>query len=624
MQYGIPNPIIVDTIEEKRRILKEQYEKTEKSYDSLMFPGEPKPNVLTMDELIERNKEGRHHPELLPSYFVKSDGDDTNDGTKDKPFKSLSRALETVKTGTIKRIMILDTLTGEHEPHHDKTSAFIIENTGEEEIIITGLYEYMGLEATNTHDSYKRVVRVSSNAHIKFEYICIKGGNAGSYLDEKYGGGILVMYGGIVTIGKDCDLSNNSASIGGGIAVLYGGILKVDGGKIYQNSAEHRGGGIYVGFNSVCDMKSGIISDNTAQNSGGGIYIDNSDIYVGYTVFIDHESGSFTQKINECLYRSTTADNNNPYPNTDKGIFLFKGGMILNNHSEDGGGVSIHNLGFFEMSGGQIAGNMASSGGGMYIHGGSCKLLNGIIIGNRAKGSGGGACVYYYDYKESNSDCKKVQISSLEIRGGVISGNIAGKSGGGIKIHANKTPECVNVTFSSGIISGNIAENDTGGGIDINGGSCLMTGNAILCGNIAKEYGGGICIKNDYSQDGYGIFILDENALISTNIVGMKFETKPEKEWIVVDASTVDISTGVIYENINVRKIEPPPGLGGGIYVCCAHCKISGGFIKNNIANKGGGVFVAAPLEFSVFKQSSGEITANAPEDVFQEKSNGE
>ncbi|MFP3090457.1 hypothetical protein LQZ21_09045 [Treponema sp. TIM-1] len=594
MIITIPNPIICKTREEKEALLKKR-EKEERKKLSKRIPWEcfaivdppwtPLPDIVTMDEFIEANSDGEFFPELLPSYYIKSDGNDCSDGrSKDTAFKTLSKAVEAAKTG-IKRITILDILTDESEKAGDPESVFIIKNSGPECITISGYvcsafrrtisWGDTGLSAKQTH---KRVLKITGNSHIRLLYITISDGN----MDASDGGGIL-LEGGSLILGKETRVMDNYAKKGGGIAVDKKGVLKMMsydkniGASIIRNHAQYNGGGVLVYNMGQFELVDGVISENkSTEFGGGGVYI--GDVY---------------------------------------GSFYMRGGIITTNKADHaGGGVTVSHEGYFEMTGGRILSNTAGFGGGLYIDGGSGKFMNGIISGNRAQWFGGG--VYIQHQRDD------LPVPSLEMSGGVIIGNTAFYSGGGIEVSCRQKTESVHLTVSSGIISGNIAEKDRGGGIYMYGGNGLITGNAVLCGNMAREYGGGVYIGKGFILDIIGNFILEGNAIISANIVGTDVIPQCEKEHTVLingEAVTLDLPQAAAW--------------GGGICIADADVDMRGGAIKANMANKGGGVFVASPEEIKKmdgsvdgscarpgvsarFTQSGGEISGNLMDDIYQ------
>jgi hypothetical protein len=579
-------PIICKTIEEKEQILK-QIEDDSKESSRLRSYRE----VLTVDELIEINRHCEYYPELLPSYYVKSGGNDRFDGlSEEKAFKTLARAVDAAKTG-IKRITVIGKLTDKSEQTRNAKSVFIIYNTGSELVTITGRTDHSGHSVSeaelSAEHAYKRVLKISGNSNLRVMNITISDG----HIKESAGGGILLDEGNLI-LGNEAKVVNNYAKEGGGIAVGSKGFLKMVSHdknmypSVSHNCAEWNGGGVFVYHKGKFELVNGVISSNKSESGGGGVCLGNAVEYGG--------------------------------------AFYMGGGTITANKTKySGGGIEVNQKGCFEMSGGKIIGNTADSGGGLSIDVGSCKLINGIIAGNRAIFGGGIYISYQYRYYNDRPP-------SLEMSGGTISGNTAVYSGGGVEILCSENTKSVIFTFSAGVISGNIAEEGRGGGIYMEGGSCLMTGNAVLCGNMSREYGGGVYIGIGFTTSILdGNFTIDGNALITGNLTGVDFiqHSEEKRTTSLIDVEDQEDSKDDQKPEKNSTKAD---AWGGGVCVADALFEMRGGTIKANQANKGGGVFVGSPDEikkkdrscahpgtFGRFIRNGGEITGNSADDIY-------
>lgn len=269
-----------------------------------------------------------------PDVYVSPHGDDTEgDGTQAKPFATLQKAFDVIKShndGTLSyTVHILGTLAGKSE---------LAADTAAQKIFITGT---AGVELLNN------IHTVGCTAPIEITNITIK--NASNF-------GLRVKDGANVTLGEGAVVSRCSR---GGVWIENGGTLTMKrGAKISENendvSNSKIGGG--VGNNGTFIMEGGEISGNRTSPSdihGGGVY--------------------------------------------STGTFIMKGGIISGNNTSTtysapgGGGVCI-NGGTFTMEDGTISGNAASSegkGGGVYVKSGSFTMTGGIISGNTAKLGGG-------------------------------------------------------------------------------------------------------------------------------------------------------------------------------------------------------------------------------------------
>jgi hypothetical protein len=535
----LPTPIIVNTVEEKKQMekkVKEKFEKEMAEYEKKMaewrkktgissilpfsiIPGLPPlgspshpeapPEILTVKELIERNKNEEYFPELVPSYYVRADGDDSNDGlSQEKPFRTLARALESAKQG-IKQITILGELNDTSENLNSPNSVFCIADSGREEILITG--DHAVLSAKNR---YKRVITITGDSHIRLKNIEVSGGNGrsggGICVSEESGANIRIKYregskysephnpqNGEMTKEElrerckdlifDLNPSKNESPDREPTVILDKGT------RITGNHATY-GGGIFVGAPHLLSMKSGRIENNTADY-GGGVYVEGGGIFVYVRASFIMSGGSVLQNEGGCgggIYITNGAS------------CAIEGGEISGNtadHDDDhghGGGIQIDNASC-KMNGGIISGNAAWLAGGVFIgDSGKFELSGGTIIGNmaysqdRLSGTGGGvylsACLY---------------LSLFEMTGGTIVGNYAADKGGGVYTNSDRAELGV-FRFSSGLISGNMSGEKGGGVMVADSSSLIMGNNAQLCGNYAKEKGGGIFLdeKSLFKREG--------------------------------------------------------------------------------------------------------------------------
>ncbi len=221
-------------------------------------------------------------------------------------------------------------------------------------------------------------------------------------------------------------------------------------------------------------------------------------------------------------------------------LTISEGALLTNNNRTTGYGGAVFASGAtVAMTGGEISGNRGLRGGGVGLSGSSMTISDGSITENEAEESGGGVGVF----KDSSLTVNGGKISNntahtgagisvggdttvevgtgdgkLIMEGGEISGNIAGAAGGGIYIQCQNT-----AVISAGTIANNTSEDSMfgGGGIYVNGtrsvgldvyqyGTLYIT-NAIITGNSADIYGGGIAgcstsTVNVYRKNGAYIY----------------------------------------------------------------------------------------------------------------------
>jgi hypothetical protein len=548
-----PQPIICKTIEEKEQLIREWDEKEKKWKDEHRFPlfSDPlplsyfyRPDVFTEAEHLERNKTEDFYQELLPRYFVCSEGNDLNDGlSQQNPFKTLGKALKTAKNGIIKRIEVVGMLSDKNEKNAGKLFAFNIDDTGNDEITICGQIIKKPGEETSYPSRLeavhaKQVISIASKnntSQIRLRNIAISGGKEGG----------MIIKNAKVIIGKGVFISENCLY---GICIDSGSSLVMEEGRVSDN----KGGGICMKSNALFDLKGGVISNNRPQISQrhvGGVSIHGRKSLFrmsGGIISYNQSSGHFGGGGVSITDEEWTFG---PHP-LDKA--MFDKFLKQEKKNED-----INNGSIFEMTGGSIIGNKAYQGGGVSIKSPCAfKLYNGVIMGNIAE-YGGGICVNELaQLKNYNKDDLPI---TFEMTGGYIMGNFAQESGGGISaIVSNVGPyESIRIVCKDGRITGN--KSIKGGGIYLPDGCCHLSGNVIVNDNIAK-YGGGAYIGHGFNIMRHTCFVIGGNAKISGNIAEF---------W------------------------------GGGICIADGVCIMSGGYIKENIAKDGGGVFPGTTEEIS-------------------------
>lgn len=266
-----------------------------------------------------------------------------------------------------------------------------------------------------------------------------------------------------------CDESSDQA------IKVNGGTLDIQGGALRNSSGKR----IVLVESGTLTMSGGYIVGGGSQgNPGGGIYVTN-------------------------------------------GTLSISGGVVAANRGNSGGGIYV-NSGELNISGGAVAGNEvinghSDNGGGIYVNSGTLNLSGGYVTNN---------------YKEcSCNDCRNdvnnthggggialANSSVMNMTGGYVTGNYSGLAGGGI--YAGFFGHNVRFTMSGGTIAGNCAELGEGGGLRIAGGTngvIQATNKVYITNNITNS-------NNDWG--GGGIFVQEKgnlsimNALITGNTAG--------------------------------------------------------------------------------------------------------
>lgn len=418
-------------------------------------------------------------------------------GTKEKPFESITEALSKIRTAANQRdyeIIVSGTLSGnftiDNLSTNDVNSLIIRGLNGNETDILDGnangsvltiltnvpiilrdIKITNGLIPNNSAGIYKggaisigsanyssTVLKLQSGALITGN-ISQYGQNNNSNINSAAG---IYSYSGTIYIEDGAKVINNTAKKNNTYSNLYaaGGIkgnnVTMNGGEISNNTTTSSGGGIYA---YKLTMNGGKISNNTA-NYYGGVYVSNgftlNDGIIsgnnGYAVYI--YGGTLT------MNGGTITDNpSSGVYNNNNCTFIMNDGEISNNrntNSSTGFGGGVYNRGTFIMNGGVITENTANHGGGIK-NDYQVTINGGKISGNTAYFGGG-------IYTSGGS-------TTLKITGGELSGNTASDKGGGVYNYDRST-----FTFEDGVFSDNTAPQ---GGAVFNDAS-----NFIIKGNI--------------------------------------------------------------------------------------------------------------------------------------------
>ena len=266
-----------------------------------------------------------------------------------------------------------------------------------------------------------------------------------------------------------CDESSDQA------IKVNGGTLDIQGGALRNSSGKR----IVLMESGTLTMSGGYIVGGGSQgNPGGGIYVTN-------------------------------------------GTLNISGGVVAANRGNSGGGIYV-NSGELNISGGAVAGNEvinghSDNGGGIYVNSGTLNLSGGYVT-NNYKECGCNDCRNDVNNTHGGGGIALANSSVMNMTGGYVTGNYSGLAGGGI--YAGFFGHNVRFTMSGGTIAGNCAELGEGGGLRIAGGTngvIQATNKVYITNNITNS-------NNDWG--GGGIFVQEKgnlsimNALITGNTAG--------------------------------------------------------------------------------------------------------
>ncbi len=257
--------------------------------------------------------------------------------------------------------------------------------------------------------------------------------------------------------------------------ILVKGALELQSGVLQNTGGKH----IFTVDRGTLDINGGYIVGGGSQgNPGGGIYVTN-------------------------------------------GTLNISGGVVAANRGSSGGGIFFQN-GTLNISGGAVTGNWVNSGhdngGGIYVKSGTLNLSGEGYVTNNYKACDCNDCRNDVNNTHGGGGIALANSSVMNMTGGYVTGNYSGLAGGGI--YAGFFGHNVGFTMSGGTIAGNCAEYGEGGGLRIAGGTngvIQATNKVYITNNITNS-------NNDWG--GGGIFVQEKgnlsimNALITGNTAG--------------------------------------------------------------------------------------------------------
>lgn len=257
--------------------------------------------------------------------------------------------------------------------------------------------------------------------------------------------------------------------------ILVKGALELQSGVLQNTGGKH----IFTVDRGTLDINGGyIVGGGSDGTPGGGIYVDNGTVNI-------------------------------------------QGGVIAANRGSSGGGIFFQN-GTLNISGGAVTGNWVNSGhdngGGIYVKSGTLNLSGEGYVTNNYKACDCNDCQNDVNNTHGGGGIALANSSVMNMTGGYVTGNYSGLAGGGI--YAGFFGHNVGFTMSGGTIAGNCAELGEGGGLRIAGGTngvIQATNKVYITNNITNS-------NNDWG--GGGIFVQEKgnlsimNALITGNTAG--------------------------------------------------------------------------------------------------------
>ena len=443
--------------------------------------------------------------------------------------------------------------------------------------------------------------------------------------EDGYGGGIVITsYGGngfpepsnVATSSTSFDydfnthveIENNEAVNGAGVYFSLGNYslwdnfknqsghtikvnVKVNNSVISSNKASNLGGGIYLHnttktsnpnhtVNVNLYLNSGEINNNSADNGGGGIYTYNTSVSCNDATNLLKLEGNTT----------SAGNGSGIYVNGGQSISLGKV-SISDNSAPNGSGGAIYLSGtsgtsFKTSQPTTISDNYCKNdGGAIYVSGGTVSLNNPTVTGNG---------------KDENGVVKTANGGAVYVTGTGSGFIITGTSrasitdnasiAGGGAIYVNGGSITVSDKLTALTLEDNHAKN--GGAFYVNGGNITAT-------NCQKA-----TIKNNYSTaDGGAFYVNNGNIyLCSTELSGNGYNNGSIS---TINGGAIALFNGVFeFANDSEIKNNAASGNGGALYVMNTETTLkeiicTGGSYMGNKGGLGGGIYASGNIELT-------------------------
>ena len=360
-------------------------------------------------------------------------GEDSNPGTYEYPFKTLSRAFEAAaKDRRQTDVYIMTDLlhTGAITTNEgNNVHLFPYEGYKPKGAVPQGQEDGVADVPTIKRTDITAMFTIPTNDSLTIENLIVDGDRFNA---ELINSSPIALVSGSFTVNPGAILMNNNNANGGAVSVS-GGSLSMNGGIITGNYATVNGGAVNMtGTGSSFTINGGEISGNSAAASGGAVNITNGSFLMNNGEITGNEAtGLATDNGGGAINISSTT-----------GTFIMRGGEIRENRANGvGGAINIY-YGAFSMSAGLITGNTAlRNGGGIYIsptpvsNNGTITINGGSIISNTAVNGGavyfsrgvmsisgnpqigeiGGSGIYLAQIPSSSNVAEISQIADLDI-----------------------------------------------------------------------------------------------------------------------------------------------------------------------------------------------------------------
>ncbi|XP_064387273.1 uncharacterized protein LOC135335647 [Halichondria panicea] len=420
-----------------------------------------------------------------------------------------------------------------------------------------------------------------------------------------YGGAIHVGSGSSVNISHST-LTNNRVDGSGGAIRIYKGSVTIFNSTLTNNSADHYGGAIDVNLGSV-SIADSTLTNNSADWSGGAIGFYSSNVTISDSLLtnnradgnggaIDFNSGIVS--ISDSTLTHNSAGINGGAIDNHSGTVSIFDSIVTNNSANRNGGAIRVNSGIMSISDSRLTNNSADrSGGAIGVYSGSVSISDSTLKNNRADNYGGAI--------DSSS-------SNVSISGSELTNNCADENGGAIDNYSG------GVSIFNSTLTNNSADN--GGAIGVYSGTASIS-NSTLINNRADANGG--AINGDF---GSTVFISDctlkKNTATSGGGIFLSVGTLIVNEPITINLNTAHQDGGGIYAHssrvdfqsvlrIPANIVDNIAENGGGIYAVATTIKLTRSHVNidsNTATASGGGVFLRQSSKLYLFKKDYEDV----------------
>jgi hypothetical protein len=289
------------------------------------------------------------------TFYVSTNGNDTNDGTIALPFYSIQKGLDASFSLNVRMVKVSAGRYTNNYNHQQYCVKLMdgISLTGGWDSTFSSRDPALTPSVIDGQGNTLHVVYAENivNTNTTLDGFRITGGNANKLQFDSWGGGLWIKDSSFNI--QNCDIVSNSAdSHGGGIsAYFYTGVVSncaiINNTQILNNVFSGGGGAYFLlsGFSAVnCRFL-----NNTSMNNGGGICLD------------------------QC----------------QPGV--VNGAIIGNSALNSGGGIFV-NTSIGTSLDGEISSNSAAFGGGIFLDDSVSNIVTAYVTNNTAFSSGGGIC----------------------------------------------------------------------------------------------------------------------------------------------------------------------------------------------------------------------------------------